>query len=157
MRASVKDIVSGIVLLLIAVGVFVLALQVPIIVPIDTGSGFFPKVVAVLLGIVSLPILAGGLRQYAKEKGSPQATAQYVNVFGVTASIASMAIYIVLLDSLGFFIASAIYLLIQFCILAVNNRKNMVRICLLSLGVPIVVYVIFVHGFDMILPEFSLF
>jgi uncharacterized membrane protein YidH (DUF202 family) len=156
MRASAKDIISGAVLLLFAVGVFIYALQIPVIVPIDIGSGFFPKVVAVLLGIVSLPILVGGLRRYVKEKDAMR-TGQYVNAFGVTASIASMVVYIVLLDYFGFFIASVLYLFAQFSILALNDRKTMIRIGILSLSVPIVVYMVFVYGFDMILPEFSLF
>lgn len=155
MRESVKDIIAGIFLLLLAVLVFIYSFSVKVFIPIDIGSGFFPRLVAVMLAVVSLPIIGGGLRRYAREKGSPFSV-PYVNVFGVTASTICMGAYIALLDVLGFFIASVLYLFAQFSVLAVNDRKNMIRIGILSLVIPVFVYVVFVYGFDMILPESSL-
>ena len=156
MRESVKDIFAGVLLLLLAIAIVVYSFSVKKLIPIDIGSGFFPRLVGFMLALVSLPIIGSGWCRYVKEKGTPF-TAPYVNTFGVVASIICMAVYISLLDILGFFIASILYLFAQFSVLAVNDRKNMITIGILSLVVPVIVYITFVYGFDMILPECSLY
>ena len=155
MRESVKDIVAGVLLLLFSIAIVVYSYSIKKLIPIDVGSGFFPRLVGFMLIFVSLPIIGSGWRRYLKEKDTPF-TSPYVNVFGVVASILCMAVYISLLDILGFFFASILYLFAQFSVLAVNNRKNMITIGILSFVVPVVVYVVFVYGFEMILPECSL-
>ena len=155
MRESVKDIFAGVALLLLAIAIVIYSFSIKKLIPIDIGSGFFPRLVGFMLIFVSLPIIGSGWRRYLKEKDT-SFKAPYVNVFGVVASILCMAVYISLLDILGFFIASILYLFAQFSVLAVNDRKNMITIGILSLLIPVIVYVVFVYGFDMILPECSL-
>jgi putative tricarboxylic transport membrane protein len=155
MRESATDIAAGVFLFVMALAIFVYSYHIKVLIPIDIGSGFFPRLVAVMLALTSLPIIVSGLRRYLREKGAPF-KAPHVNIFGVMASIVCMGLYISLLNVLGFFIASILYLAAQFSVLALNDRKNMIRIGILSLVIPVFVYVAFVYGFDMILPECSL-
>ncbi len=154
MRESVRDILAGALLLLLAAAIFIYSFSIKVLIPVDIGSGFFPRLVSVLLGIVSLPIIGGGLRRYLGEKGTPFIP-PYGNTFGVVATILCMGAYIALLDTLGFLLASILYLLAQFSVLAANTRRSRIRAGVLRLLVPAGVCEIFVYGFDMILPEGS--
>jgi hypothetical protein len=156
MRESVRDIQSSVLLILVGIAVFVYSFQVRVVIPGDIGSGFFPRMLSVILVFSSAVQLCKGLRQYAMEKGTPHET-QSVNVRCVLESIVCIGIFIALLDYLGFFISAFIYLLAQFAALAPINKKILFRIVILSIVVPIVVYAVFVHGFSMILPHFNAF
>ena len=155
MRDSSKDILSGFLLLFLAVGVFLYSFHIRVFLPIDIGSGMFPRVVAVMLGICSLLIIRGGVRAGRKTEDVQQKTD--IRIFGIAASIVCMGGYILVLDLLGFILSSILYLFAQLLILAGCDKKKLIRVGVMSLVAPVVIYGVFVYGFSMILPECALF
>jgi len=153
MRNIDKDILSGSLLLLFSIGVFVYACGIPrLFSAIDVGSGFMPKLAAALLALVSLTIIRNGfLQQAGKEHGAE--AKEGINVAGVIGTIGAITAYTWVMGYLGFVVATMLYLAVQFSILAPLNRKTVPVIAILSLVLPFLIYLIFEHGLDLILPS----
>lgn len=61
-------------------------------------------------------------------------------------------IYVLLVGTLGFILSSAIYMFLQMLLLASGEKKNYIKIGLLSVIVPVLVYELFTNYFYLMLP-----
>jgi hypothetical protein len=153
MRSIHKDILSGSFLLLFSIGVFIYASGIPrLFSAIDVGSGFMPKLAAALLALVSLMIIRNGFHQQARQIPGAE-TKEDINVIGVVSTIGAIAVYTFVMGYLGFIAATVLYLAMQFSILAPLNKKTVPVIAVLSLLLPILIYLIFEPGLSLILPS----
>jgi hypothetical protein len=153
MRNIHKDILSGSFLLLLSIGVFIYACGIPrLFSAIDVGSGFMPKLAAALLALVSLMIIRNGFHQQAS-RIPDEGTREDINVIGVVSTIGAIAVYTFVMGYLGFIAATVLYLAMQFSILAPMNKKTVPVIAVLSLVLPLLIYLIFEHGLSLILPS----
>lgn len=132
------------------------------------GSRIFPQVITLLLMGFSLALIVMELvkrKDPAEEKVEEKIETEdeevdkpnYLNSFLV---FASFAIYLILLQTMGFIISSIIYLFSQMYLLALKeNRtpKQLIMYAIISVIITILIYLTFAKGFKLVLPRGSLF
>jgi putative tricarboxylic transport membrane protein len=146
-----KDIVSGAVLLGLAVAMLAAGLGIKRTLLVGVGSGFGPSLVALLLAWVSICILARGLAA----RSAPAAETREGDRGGGSRTLATfvlIAVYVALLERVGFLIMTFTYLVGQFLVLAPPGARHLVRFVTVAAIVALVSYYTFVKGFDLMLP-----
>lgn len=153
MTKAMKDVVSGSLLLVLAAAIFVAAFDIEKVLPVGVGSGFFPKVVAVVLAMVAGLILAQGLRAAVREGRRPASTAP-ANGAGrvVAATLVLIGFYVGCLEPLGFIPTTFLYLFGQFAVLAPKGRRNPTAFAAVAAIVSVGTYYTFLTVFDLMLP-----
>lgn len=152
MSNSVKDIVSGSALLALSIAVYVTSLEIRQILPFGVCSGFFPRIVAVLLAFVSVIIIVQGLRTRATEKGEKSTRGEDGALWVVFATLLLIGFYVAFLEFLGFIVTTFVYLVGQFAVLAPRERRNWIAFIGISAVVSFCTYYVFYHFFHLILP-----
>lgn len=152
MNRKYWDIVSGLGVMALGAGILLASTKIKSLDVSRFGSGFFPSMVAVLFLVLGLVILASGIKlalgpdQKAESKdGKPR-------LWAVLATFVLMAAYATFLPSLGFLVATAIYLFVQMLLLVPNDKRNLLLFALISVVASVVVYFTFVKVFQLMLP-----
>ena len=132
-----KDFYTGLVFLLFTGVIFVLILQSPPLpVPTSPGPFFFPAVAAFLLGGLSLALLISGVRQ--KDSG---AQGKGKTMMGRVVWIISWcAIYAFTIERLGYLLSTGV---VTFALLWYFNRRQWIFNIVMSVGIPISIFVLF--------------
>jgi putative tricarboxylic transport membrane protein len=146
------DLASGIFLFLFSIALFIGALRVKTLAVSSIGSGFFPAIVAVLLAIVSVPIIIGGIRKAAGPNESANAAAGKPRVKAVIATFLLMGCYAALLGPLGFLVTTAVYLFLQINILSADEYRRPILFGVVSVVGSVSIYFLFVKVFNLMLP-----
>lgn len=154
MKKKYWDLVSGSLLLLFSAAVFIGAQNVKTLAVSSIGSGFFPSIVSILLGITSIFIIIGGLAQArTPDKAADKEKAEdKPRVWGVIGTFALMAFYAILLPKLGFLITTTIYLFVQINILSPRESRKQFLFGIISVVTSVVIYYTFVSVFKLMLP-----
>ena len=156
-----KNFTSGIVFLLFGIFIFAGSYTIPATTSDVLGSRFFPRAVAVLIGILSIAqiiLSAGAFKAAARD--NEDNVKEAVNK-PLMLTVAALLIYYVLVLQIGFTITSIIYLFCQSLILMpaedIKNKKKLIVPVLVSVIVPIAVNAIFWNLFSIKLPPGNLF
>lgn len=152
MPSSMKDIVSGGVLFALSIVMFIASFSIRRVLPIGVSSGFFPKIVAVLLAFVSVLIVIQGFRARAREKGTAGEQAGCGAGQVVLATLFLLGFYVALLQTLGFVITTFVYLVGQFAVLAPKDQRKWIPFIAIAAVVSVGTYYIFYNLFHLILP-----
>lgn len=144
------DFCSGIFLFVFSIVLFYGGMTVKTLEVSTFGSGFFPKVVAVILALTSLPIIAGGLQKARiadgkEEKLNPR-------WWAVLATFGIMLAYAALIPKLGFIITTTVYLFLQMQILADGSKRKHVLFAVIAVSASVIIYFTFVKVFNLMLP-----
>lgn len=156
-----KNFTSGIVFLLFGIFIFAGSYTIPATTSDVLGSRFFPRAVAVLIGILSIAqiILSAGAFKAAAHNNEDKVKEAINKPLMLT--VAALLIYYVLVLQIGFTITSIIYLFCQSLILMpaedIKNKKKLIVPILVSVIVPIAVNAIFWKLFSIKLPAGNLF
>lgn len=156
-----KNFTSGIVFLLFGIFIFAGSYTIPATTSDILGSRFFPRAVAVLIGILSIAqiILSAGAFKAAAHNSEDNVKEAINKPLMLT--VAALLIYYVLVLQIGFTITSIIYLFCQSLILMpaedIKNKKKLIVPILVSVIVPIAVNAIFWKLFSIKLPVGNLF
>lgn len=163
MKAKRNDICSSIVFFLFGVFIFVGSYWIPATTSDILGSRFFPRAVAVLIGILSLIQLFGAMGELKalKEAGvKAEKEAVKLNRPFLLTTIALFAYYVLVLG-IGFTLTSILYLLFEGVVLMrkdeVKDKKKMIILVLVAIIVPVFLNTIFWNVFSIKLPEGALF
>lgn len=147
---SRSDFVSGIAFMGLASVVYLYANQMAKV-PLGIGPGDYPRVIAIgmfiLGGILTLQSCLKGLKPGAKIYG-PEALKRVGSLVLIT------FIYIQLLKYLGFLYLTPFFLAAAMLMFGVKKRSLIIYT---SIGVSVIIYVVFYYGFQVLLPNFSLF
>ncbi len=132
-----KDFYTGLVFLLFTGAIFVLIMQAPPLqVPTKPGPFFFPTVAAILLGGLSLALLINGVRQKA-----PEAQGKGKTMMGrVVWIIGWCAIYAFTIERLGYLLSTGV---VTFALLWYFNRREWIFNIVMSVGIPVSIFVLF--------------
>jgi putative tricarboxylic transport membrane protein len=132
-----KDFYTGLIFLLFTGVIFVLILNSPPLpVPTKPGPFFFPTVAALLLGGLSLALLISGARQ----KG-PGAQGKGKTMIGRVVWIISWcAIYAFTIERLGYLLSTGV---VTFALLWYFNRRQWIFNIVMSVGIPISIFILF--------------
>lgn len=159
--AKYRDVIGGCLFFIFAAAYYNMALGIR---QFSAGSGmvdsqFMPKVYAVLLMILSsIQVLQG---VYHIKKGEAEAdegsglTVKDQIVSFIT-SFLLLIIYVALLDSVGFVIMSVLFIICMTILLSTKeqrSKKNLLKLILISVAFSVIVFMIFVDGFGLTLPE----
>lgn len=111
---------------------------------IDNGLGasFFPKLVCIILGILSIVIFIKSF----KDKNSYKFTKDNKNTFIV---IGLCIIYIFLMEKIGYLLSTIIF---SFCVIRILDKKKMIISIIFSIIFPIGIYYLFSRVFNVSLP-----
>ncbi len=156
-----KDVISGVFLFLVGLAFFAFSFQIRLT-NIDrlVGSRLFPQAGGILLMVLSSVLIIGNFlkNRNAQPAASSRPTEKpvYRNTILV---LLSFALYIYLLDYIGFFVATLAYLFTQMLILRGSKAtgKTLALYALLSVVATVTIYFMFNHVFYLILPRGKFF
>lgn len=161
MKEAKNNILSGICFLAFGLFVFVGSFWIPATTADILGSRFFPRVVAVLIAILSVAqiVLNVPILKIKDEKDEGEEKAGFNKPLLLTA--AALFAYYVLILYIGFTITSILYLLCQSAILMARedfkNKRKVLIMAVSSVLVPIAINAIFWNIFSIALPAGKLF
>ncbi len=155
-----KDIISGIVVLIVAVVFFVAATMLDESTISTLGPEFMPQAVSVLvfgLGVINLYSCTKKLKNTPKPEKSTQEKPKvtfkewfYSHLDWVSAAL--MLLYVLSMDYLGFVISSSIFCFLQMHIMTCKQKRNYIVICLVSFTLPAIIFYVFTNFFYLMLP-----
>lgn len=161
MLKKYRDAMIGGIIVLLAAALFLASLTVQSLALNLIKADFFPKLDAALLGILGLILLGDGLRK-AKRQLPEEPAEQAVNK-GLTPgtrcmleTLALIAVYIFLLEPVGFMLSTFVYLVAQMLVLADDGhrrKKDLLLFIIISLVVAVGVYMLFTRVFYLMLPR----
>lgn len=163
MKEKRNDIYSSIVFFLFGVFIFAGSYWIPATTSDILGSRFFPRAVAILIGILSLVQLVGALGELKalKEAGvkEEKEPAKLNRPFLLTTI--ALFVYYVLVLGIGFTLTSILYLLFEGVVLMrkdeVKDKKKIIILLLVAVIVPVFINTVFWNVFSIKLPEGALF
>jgi len=154
MEKKYKDIIVGSVLAALSVLYLLLSFQIKLT-NIDrvVGSRMFPQICGTIILLLSVSLIVGGI-QRAKKTG-PEKAGEKRNYTRTILVLGSYAIYIFLMDKIGFTISSILYLFSQMVVMGKwpVSKKSMILYLMISVAVSAVIYVMFYRVFMLILPK----
>jgi hypothetical protein len=117
------------------------------VMPNTPGPAFFPTLIATLILVLATAMAVVGFRQLRSEAAG--GAEPFVQREGAYAIIAFL-IYLVALTHAGFIIASIPFFAV---LMYLYGGRNLAVLALVSVVVPVVLYVVFRHGFHVVLPR----
>ena len=151
-----KELIGGVLFLVLAIAYYFASLSIRIVASVSAtvSAQTVPHILAMLIGILSIIQIVRGVkaaRDYQEKEGvEPPFTKR------VCLTILVIILYIASMNALGFLISTAMYLFLQILILMPPHkiiRKNIIFSAVLSCIFSLAVYVIFVYGLTLMLPE----
>lgn len=144
-----SDLISGFVMLLVSIYVYISALSFPKSDYQLSGPAFYPQLMAILLGIVSITLIIRSVRSLKNNEHGEKVRIN--NPKKVIASMVATLIYVLILKTVGFLIATFIYLTVLILIMQPQKNKILISI-LVSFIMTGAVYFIFAVLFAASLP-----
>lgn len=151
MTNKVRDIVCSVIMLVVGGGMLFMAKDIPHMIPTDVGSAYVPNFIAICILIVSGAKLVLTLTN--KKASANQKTALMGNWFGGIGTIVLMLAYMAVFESVGFVIASAVYLFLQILLLSDETNRKPVLFAIIAVLLPLAIDALFVFAIQMPLPR----
>lgn len=156
MAVKYKDFGSGLFMLLLGLALFISSQSIPTGAEMGAGPDFMPKLMSALLAISGTILTVQGW--FSKRSSNPDGTAKPAekrDYAAVILSLVYLLAYILLLTRIGFLVMTVLYTFLQISLFAPKEkrgRKNYVLFGIISVAATVVIYFIFVYGFNLLLP-----
>lgn len=145
-----NELIAGLAMLGAGVAYLVLTMNLPRRGTID--AAFVPWVLAVslcLLGALQLWMW----RKLPDKRAEPAEKPETIDYPTVFKTLALVLLYTALMEPVGFLITTALYLYVQFIVLTPAEQKvKHLRYALIAVVSAVLIFYIFRHGFDLLLP-----
>ncbi len=154
-----RDIVTGVLSILIALGLYVLTFSVKDFAAVRIGPEFVPRIVSILLGILGIILLVQGIRPAADHSGTHAADESNTGAvsggrkYEVLKSFLLLCFYIALLDAVGFIIMTVLYLFFQMVLLSPADNRRYAAFGVISIVTSVTAYYLFVGFFNVMIPS----
>ena len=142
------DVISGLFFLLLAIALYAGSYSIKTFSDTAYGVAFLPRVVALLMGGISLIVIAGG---YRKARGAP-AMSGFPITRGFVLTIILIFLYMLAMSTLGFIIASFAYITAQIYVLSNFDKKQLYLGASLALVFSVGIYFLFTRVIYIMLP-----
>ena len=158
-----KDVITGVVSLVLFLLFFVFSFTIEVkTVGGGVSSRTIPQLVSAGGIIVSLILTLKNLFAYWKaQKNGEQTEPVYTarKRWGqIALSVVLMVGYILLMRTFGFMLTSAVYLFLQMlAILENRSKKRIILIAVIAILVPVILYIPFRYGFQLMIPVGTIF
>ena len=145
-----NELIAGVAMLGAGVAYLILTMNLPRRGTID--AAFVPWVLAVslcLLGALQL----WAWRTLPDKSAEPAEKTEAIDYPTVFKTLALVLLYTALMEPVGFLITTALYLYVQFIVLTPAEQKvKHLRYALIAVVSAVLIFYIFRHGFDLLLP-----
>ena len=151
-----KEVVSGIFMLTVSVFYLVNAFKIKILSRAVFNASMFPKILGVSLAVLSIAQIVGAIMKMRKTAPAAEGVrATGISRAGklrVAATLVALIIYLAFMRKVGFLIMTVFYVLAQILILTPRGKLSIPLLLILSIVFPAAVYLLFVYGFQLLLP-----
>ncbi len=151
------DIIVGGFYIILAIGLYVTASNIQLVVINSLGPQFIPKVIAIIFFTLGTMLLINGVKYYkmydATKILNDEVTPSYIRLF---LTLFLMSMYILLLRSVGFVPMTFVYIIAQIYLLTPKekyNKNTAITVFLLSAISSISLYYLFYNVFKVFLPQ----
>lgn len=149
MTKKVKEILISVVFMLVGIFIYLQAMNIEPLMKNELGSGYFPKVVAGTMIVLSILNLFLNLKKtHIEDENNTKS-----DLFGGLSTIALIGIYSLLYQKVGFLIGTSLYLFLQILILAPKEKRNIMLFAIISVVFSVLVYYLFTRIINMPLPK----
>ncbi|WP_431801096.1 tripartite tricarboxylate transporter TctB family protein [Halobacillus andaensis] len=156
------DLYSSVILIVFSIVLFSSTFTFQRLTVSQIGSDFAPRIVAVLLFVLSVVLLIQAALKLKAEKTDQvehhqaaeesKQVQEKPNYWRVLLSIGLIVVYLALMTFLGFLITTAVYLFCQFYLMAPETNRTPLALSLISTIITVVVYFTFKEVFNLMLP-----
>lgn len=168
MIAKRSDFVFGVIFILIGIVLYISTFDIRVMGgwSLSIGSEFLPKISAGAMITLGLLIALLSLKRKDIRNNQPgyieaeteieseqAASKNHLPKRDVIISIVLIAVYIALMDYIGFVLSTIIYLPIQMGLLAPKGEKKYVKFSIIAVTSSVVVFLLFVYVFNLRLPQ----
>ena len=116
-------------------------------------SRAYPRILLVILTVLSLSLIWASIRELRKNKGQGSQTAVESKDYRcVLITILLSAVYVAVLARLGFLIASALYIFLQTINLCPREKLRPIKFAIIAIVSSFLIYTFFRYGLTLILP-----
>ncbi|AFK64453.1 hypothetical protein TKWG_24490 [Advenella kashmirensis WT001] len=123
---KISDTLSGIIIGIFAILVFVMALSFPPTPGQEYGSGLFPRLIAIGLLICSVCLIVQSRRRRDHQQWLAWPGLNMVTFLRFCMIPAALIFYFLTAESLGFFISSGIILMVSFLVFGVKPLRGLI-------------------------------
>jgi hypothetical protein len=153
-----RDGAAGLLLLAISGVLAVQSRQIPRTPFLPLGADFFPRILLILLAAGGLLLLVQDLLRHRRKKAAPESLARFRDVPpSVPTTFAAFAVYVFLMPTLGFFLATLAFVAAAQVLLGPYRPRDLPRIGLVAIGTATVTYLAFERYLHVFLPRGVLF
>lgn len=145
------DVITGAIGLVIGIAVLVMSIQIGISEGQAIGADFLPKIVSVMMIILSAALVWEGIknaRNYEEEHLDYKK-----NYLGVLIMIVAGILYAELLKPVGFIITSLVFLFLALCLISKKEETNYIKFAIITVVMVLLIYFVFTKGFGIRLPK----
>lgn len=153
-----KDLILGVIMLAFSGFYYFYATQIktrPKLTPVYSNAQIIPKLLGILLAILSVFLIIQGIRRLkGKNSAEQKETAEKTDVAAVTLTFGVIIAYTLLLGSgLGFILSTIIYLFAQMLVLSPKEKRNYLLFAIIAVVFTLLVFVAFRIGLQQMLPR----
>lgn len=157
-KKQYNDLISGIFFLAFSVVIYIASFSIKVNNAEALGPQFFPRIVAYCMGILSILLIIQKVRAIRGSKKTEEIESSRESIKNIPFLLTSLllVLYMFLIKPLGFIMVSIFYLFFQITIIIApkdRKKKNMTIIILISIVIPILLYLLFYHVFNIFLPQ----
>lgn len=155
MKEKRTTILIGIFFLVFSIVLFVSAMAIPAPNALAIGGDFMPKIMAALLIICAMGFIIVGVTQKPISEDPAEKTGQEMDIkrwslFAIEFGL--LFVYLCLLIPVGFILMTSIYIFLQAWIITVKEERSPIKMAIVAVVSSIIIYFIFVKGFNLMLP-----
>ncbi len=153
-----KDVILGLALIFLGSGLYILSFGIKSVALNLIKADFFPRLIAGLFVILGAILLVTGLkksRSYVEPTEKELPFWKNDGTISMLETLALIALYVLLMKSVGFVIMTFVYLVAQMYVLTPKDKrtkKNLLLFIVISLIASFGIYLLFVRAFYLILP-----
>lgn len=147
-----KDIFVSVIFIALGVFMYIQSMNFKPLMNNDIGSGFFPKIVAIVIMTIATANLLLAFKNKS-EDDAKEAKSKDSDLFGGWVTVALIGIYVLVYNSVGFLISTAAYLFLQILVLCPKEKRNIPMFGVISVITSVFIYAMFVYAINMPLPR----
>ncbi|MCJ7839003.1 MAG: tripartite tricarboxylate transporter TctB family protein [Burkholderiales bacterium] len=153
-----RDGIAGLICLALAIGMLVLTRGLPQSSFVPIGPDFYPRVVLIIMVVLSVILIASDVLQKRKSAADTpagaEAPAEKRNYRLVGITFAVFAVYVVLLPLLGYRLATLIFMAgLQSVFQPPHGARGWIVLLVSALATTVLTYVVFEHYLSVLLPR----